>query len=137
MENSQYVFAELVQDTMKNKEKQIIKELYKDFIEMVRVNNPDYYVIPLVFYDSIISRVQTIESELKRYQKARDNWKSRAEKAESKLKEFGKMNNKWELAEYLVEHIGGNKENNYKILCNFETCKELETSFADGVKDGN
>ena len=75
---------------MKDEEKQIIKELYKDFLEVAKVNHPDHYMMSIVFYDSIISRVQTIESELKRYQKARDNWKSRAEKAEAKLKELKK-----------------------------------------------
>lgn len=76
----------IYKNKMKDEEKQIIKELYKDFIEIAKLNNPDYYMMSIVFYDSIISRVQTIESELKRLQKARDTWMNRAGKAEAELK---------------------------------------------------
>ena len=69
---------------MEDKEKQIIKDLYKDMLEVGKLNHPDYYFMPKTFFNSIISRVQYLETELIRVKKARDKYKEKVKIKENK-----------------------------------------------------
>jgi len=62
---------------MEDKEKQTIKNLYKDMMEVSKVNSPDYYWMSIPFYDSIIKRILYLESELKLARKRTENWKKK------------------------------------------------------------
>ncbi len=77
---------------MENKGLQEIKELYKELIEIAKVNNPSVYMMPKSFYDGIVSRVLYVEQKFKEANKSRDKWRARAEKAEKELKSL-KMKN--------------------------------------------
>ena len=71
---------------MEDKEKQIIKDLYKDLIEVQKLNHPDYYMMPKTFYDGMIKKILHTEDYLKIARRSASSWRERAEKAEKQLK---------------------------------------------------
>jgi len=76
---------------MIDEEKQTIKDLYKDLLEVAEVNHPDYYMMSLTFYKSICSRILEIERALVNSRKSRDSWRK---KYETLINDSGKLGGK-------------------------------------------
>lgn len=75
---------------MQEKEKQIIRDMYKDLLEIAEVNHPEYYMMPKTFYNNLCNGMEKIQLEIRRKNQSIKSWRVRAEKAEKELKELKK-----------------------------------------------
>lgn len=71
---------------MEDEEKQTIKDMYKDLIEIAEVNHPNYYMMPKTFYDNICKELEKFQLYFRRNKQSIASWRARAEKAEAELK---------------------------------------------------
>jgi len=56
--------------------KETIKKLYEDMLEVAKINHPDVYLMPITYYNSISKRIISLERDLKRVKLSRDKYKS-------------------------------------------------------------
>ncbi len=71
---------------MKTEQKETIKKIYQDMIEIAEVNNPDVYMMPKVFYNRLCKELEKLQLYSRRDKQSIANWRARAEKAEAELK---------------------------------------------------
>ena len=58
---------------METKEKETIKDTYKDLLEVAELNHPDYYMMPKTFYNSIAKKIQYLDRALVNARKSNEN----------------------------------------------------------------
>ena len=58
-------------------ELEMIKQMYRDMLQVQQANMPEMYVIPLSYYTAILKKIAHLEEALKNVRKSREVWKDK------------------------------------------------------------
>jgi hypothetical protein len=64
---------------MNDKPTQTIKDAYKNMLEIVKLNEPEVYLMPVSLFNEIMKKIGYLENALKDARQSRDNWRKKYE----------------------------------------------------------
>jgi hypothetical protein len=73
--------GEEMKDKQPNPELEMIKQMYRDMLQVQQANMPERYVIPLSYYTAILKKIAHLEEALKNARESRECWRKRCMEA--------------------------------------------------------